>query len=49
MMTSIFAEAEAESAVELPFAPEWFGIAGVVFFGLLLLTTVAFKNASNRH
>lgn len=49
MVTSILATAEAESTTELPFAPEVFGIIGVAVFALLLVATLAFRNAGNRH
>jgi hypothetical protein len=49
MVTSILAAAEAESTTKLPFAPEIFGVVGVVVFALLLVATLAFRNAGNRH
>jgi hypothetical protein len=49
MVTSILAAAEAESTTKLPFAPEVFGVVGIVVFALLLVATLAFRNAGNRH
>jgi hypothetical protein len=49
MVTSILATAEAELTTELPFAPEVFGIIVIAVFALLLVATLAFRNAGNRH
>jgi hypothetical protein len=46
MATSIFAAAESTT---LPFSPEVFGIGTIVVFALLLVATLAFRNAGNRH
>lgn len=47
MLTSLLAE--GETTIALPMSPEAFGIAGIVVFGLLLVATLAFRNAGNRH
>jgi len=48
MVTSILAATE-ETTVQLPFAPAWFGIGAIVAFALLLVATLAFRNAGHRH
>jgi hypothetical protein len=48
MGTSILAEATA-STTKLPADPAVFGIAGIVVFAVLLVATLAFRNAGNRH
>jgi hypothetical protein len=48
MVTSILAAAEAESTTALPFPAEVFGLAAIAVFALLLVATLAFRNAGNR-
>jgi hypothetical protein len=48
MVTSILAEGAA-TTTKLPADPAVFGIAGIVVFALLLVATLAFRNAGNRH
>jgi hypothetical protein len=47
MLTSILAK--GETAIALPMPAPWFGIGAIVLFGLLLVATLAFRNAGNRH
>lgn len=49
MVTSIMAAAEAESTTQLPFPAAVFGIGSIVLFAVLLVATLAFRNAGNRH
>jgi hypothetical protein len=49
MVTSILAEAGAEAPASLPIPPAAFGLGAVAVFAVLLVATLAFRNAGNRH
>ncbi len=49
MVTSILAEAATEAPVSLPFLPAAFGLGALAVFAVLLVATLAFRNAGHRH
>jgi hypothetical protein len=49
MVTSILAAVPTEAPASLPMPPAVFGLAAVGVFLLLLVGTLAFRNAGHRH
>jgi hypothetical protein len=49
MATSLLAAATTEAPASLPMPPAAFGITAIVVFAVLLVATLAFRNAGRRH